>query len=141
MSKFINPDLLKQIEKHEGRRKTVYKDSLGHDTIGIGHLVSKPLHDDVIDFIFLYDIHETIASIKKKQPWILEPRAMNQVKRNMLVEMVFNLGINRFGKFKKMIKAAKAKDWQTAHDEALDSLWAKQVKGRAKTLAKQILNG
>ena len=54
--------------------------------------------------------------------------------------MYFNLG-SRFNTFKKMIKAAKEKDWQTAHNEALNSLWAKQVKGRANTLAKQILNG
>jgi len=141
VSKFINPDLLKQIEKHEGRRKTPYLDSENNLTLGIGHLVMKPLHDDVIEFIFIYDIQETIRSIKAKQPWILEPRAMNQVRRNVFVEMVFNLGINHFGKFKKMIKAAKAKDWQTAHDEALKSLWHKQVGVRAKTLAKQILNG
>ncbi len=141
MSRHINPELLLQIEKHEGRRKTPYTDSEGGNlTIGIGHLVMKPLHDDVIEFIFMYDVQEAVESIRKKQPWIFEMR-MSQTRRNAFVEMVFNLGITRFGKFRKMIKAAKEKDWQRAHDEALDSLWARQVKGRAKTLAKQILNG
>ena len=140
MSRHINPELLLQIEKHEGRRKTPYTDSEGNLTLGIGHLVMKPLHDDVIEMIFMYDVMEAIESIRKKQPWILAHK-MSQTQRNAFVEMVFNLGIVRFGKFKKMIAAAKVKDWQAAHDEALDSLWAKQVKGRAKTLAKQILNG
>ncbi len=140
MSKYINPELLLQIEKHEGRRKTPYTDSEDNLTIGIGHLVFKPLHNDVIEFIFMYDVQEAVERIRKKQPWIFTHK-MSQTRRNAFVEMVFNLGITRFGKFRKMIKAAKVKDWQAAHDEALDSLWAKQVKGRAKTLAKQILNG
>ena len=141
MSKWINFDLLKQTEKHEGRRPTPYTDSLGNLTQAIGHLVMSPLSDATMEFMLVEDYQEVIRNVKKKQPWILEPRAMNQVRRNVFLEMVFNLGIRNFGKFKRMIKAAKVKDWQTAHDEDLDSLWAKQVKGRAKTLAKQILNG
>ena len=143
MSKFINPDLLKQIEKHEGVRRKIYYDSSipPIPTIGIGHNLNIPLHKDVVEFIFMYDMEETIRCIMARHPWILEAKAMSQTRRNAFIGMVFNLGIARFGGFKKMIKAAKVKDWQTAHDEALDSLWAKQVKGRAVTLANQILNG
>ena len=143
MSKFINPDLIKQITKHEGVRRKIYWDSCVPPipTIGIGHNLNIPLHMDVVEFMFMYDLQVRIKQIKSRHPWILEARAMSQVRRNAFIGMVFNLGINRFGKFKRMIAAAKVKDWQAAHDEALDSLWAKQVKGRAKTLAKKILNG
>ena len=140
MSKFINPQLLQQIEKHEGRRKRIYYDSKKVPTIGIGHNLNDPFSNDVIDYIFVTDLQEVITDIRKKQPWILYHK-LSQTRRNAFIGMVFNLGITKVSKFKKMIKAAKEKDWQAAHDEALDSLWAKQVKGRAKTLAKQILNG
>ncbi len=140
MSKFFNPELLKQIEKHEGTRKKIYYDSMGVPTIGVGHNLNDPFSQEVIDYIFIIDLQEVIIDIRAKQSWILYHH-LSQARRNAFIGMVFNLGITKFGKFKKMIKAAKEKDWQEAHDQALDSLWAKQVKGRAKTLALQILNG
>ena len=51
--------------------------------------------------------------------------------------MVFNLGMNGFKKFKKMIAAIEKGDDKEVVNEMLDSKWAHQVKGRAWELADQ----
>ena len=45
--------------------------------------------------------------------------------------MHFNLGRVRFAKFKKAIAHMEKEDHEAASVEFLDSLWAKQVKGRS----------
>jgi GH24 family phage-related lysozyme (muramidase) len=49
--------------------------------------------------------------------------------------MCFNIGINRMKKFVRMWDALKAKDYQAASDEMLQSLWRSQVGKRAVALA------
>ncbi len=61
--------------------------------------------------------------------------------QEVLVEMVFNLGINRFKTFRKMIKAVKQGDYVLASREMLDSRWAKQVGQRAITLSNIMKKG
>ena len=52
-----------------------------------------------------------------------------------MVNMVFNLGMPRLKKFKKMLAAIEAGDGEQAYVQALDSKWADQVKGRATRIA------
>ena len=49
--------------------------------------------------------------------------------------MVFQLGVGGVSKFKKMWKALKQNDYQTASEEMLDSRWAKQTPKRAEELS------
>jgi len=44
-------------------------------------------------------------------------------------------------KFKKALAAIRSGDWQEAHDQMLDSRWARQVPRRAEDLAKVMLRG
>jgi lysozyme len=48
--------------------------------------------------------------------------------------MMFNLGLPRFSRFKKMIRAIELGDWQSAADEMIDSKWYQQVTARARRL-------
>jgi lysozyme len=59
----------------------------------------------------------------------------------VLVELVFNLGMPRLLGFKKMWAALDRKDYAAAADEMMDSKWAQQVKGRAKTLSDKMRQG
>jgi lysozyme len=58
--------------------------------------------------------------------------------QGVLVEMNFNLGKQGLSKFKNFLNYIKKKRWRRAANEMLDSLWAKQVGQRAKTLSKII---
>jgi lysozyme len=55
--------------------------------------------------------------------------------------MRFNLGPTRFRGFKNMLKAVKDSRFVDASNAMLNSKWAKQVKGRAKRLAKMMSDG
>lgn len=66
---------------------------------------------------------------------------MNNVRKDALVNMVFNLGLGRFKKFKKMIGAIKEGNWKKASEEAEDSIWRKQTGYRAKRIVKEIETG
>ena len=60
---------------------------------------------------------------------------LNENRRRVLMNMIFNLGLPKLLGFKKMLKAIENDDYDGAADEMLDSRWAKQVKGRAVELA------
>ena len=55
--------------------------------------------------------------------------------------MVYNLGITRLLKFKKMLAALDSGDYELAATEMLDSRYARQVKGRAKRNAYMMETG
>jgi lysozyme len=52
----------------------------------------------------------------------------------VIANMMFNLGLPRFSRFKKMIRAIELGDWQSAADEMIDSKWYQQVTARARRL-------
>ena len=54
----------------------------------------------------------------------------------ILIEMVFQLGMTGVSKFKNMWKALAEKNYIGASYEMLDSRWAKQTPNRAKAMAK-----
>jgi lysozyme len=58
--------------------------------------------------------------------------------KSILINMMFNLGRTRLGKFKKMNAAIKAGDWEEAAKEGRDSLWYRQVTNRAERLMRRM---
>ena len=51
------------------------------------------------------------------------------------------MGSYKWQQFTHTRSAIEAQSWQAVHDGMLDSLWAKQVKGRAERLANYMLTG
>ena len=66
---------------------------------------------------------------------------LNPHRQGVMIEMVFQMGVEGVGKFKKFLAAAKDQDWTRAADEMLDSKWHKQTPERAEMLAKIFLKG
>ena len=58
--------------------------------------------------------------------------------RKILINMTFQMGINKVVTFKKMISAIKLKDYKTAALEMKDSNWYKQTTNRAERLKKRM---
>ena len=56
--------------------------------------------------------------------------------REVIIEMVFQLGVGGVGKFKKMWEALRNKDYGEASFQMMDSRWAKQTPNRAESLSK-----
>jgi len=135
-----------RVRAHEGCVETVYLDSLGKATIGIGHLVQPhekerykegvTLSQQEIDDLFDIDLNRAAAGAEELIGDIELPSVIELV----LVEMVFQLGKKGVSKFKGMWKALSEKDFVQAAIEMRDSRWKLQTPGRCESLAKIVEN-
>lgn len=116
------------ITKHEGVRLHIYKDSIGTNTIGVGHnLDDNGISLAAAQFILEEDIENAVSELKDIfEEWEELPDTV----RAVLTDMMFNMGYNRFSGFKKMIAAIRIKDYKIAAREAKNSKWCKQVGSR-----------
>lgn len=135
--------LKRQLEIDEGKVLTVYVDSLGNLTGGIGHKIlpedglkegDKITETQCADWL-IDDI--AIAIIDCKVIFTNWDDYNSEV-QEVLVNMLFNLGRTNFLTFKKFILAVYQEDWMTASKEGLDSRWAKQVGKRAQRLMQRL---
>ncbi len=127
------------LEKHEGKRKFPYLDTVGKTTIGIGrNLTDVGLSEDEIQYLFQNDIKRVIRGLDNWLPWW---REKSEGVRMVLMSMCFNLGIEGLLRFKKFLAALRINKFDDAAVEMLDSLWATQVGKRATELAEVVRNG
>ena len=128
-------ELIEQLKKHEGVRSHVYDCPAGYQTIGVGRNVDANgglgLSDDEIDYLLENDIRRCERELGRFS-WFDD---LDVVRQDALINMCFNLGFTRLLKFKGMLAAIAEGKYKLAAVEALDSLWAKQVKGRANEIA------
>lgn len=148
----MNKELLKeQIKRHEGEVLEIYKDSLGYLTFGVGHLVREddpefgqpegtPVTQERVDEVYEYDfdkhLEETIHLFESKggEDFYALPENIQHV----LVNMTFNLGGTRFGKFNNMWKGVVENDWEKVAVEMEDSKWFGQVGRRSVELQEMV---
>ena len=114
------------LERHEGRRNTLYRCPAGKLTIGIGYNLSdNALPDYLIDMLLDYSIEiaiddlKTIFGIEKYESF------PDHVKR-ALTNMSFQLGYDRFSQFKNTIGLIKNGEYKRAAKEVLESKWARE---------------
>lgn len=132
-------ELKEEIKLHEGFVPRTYADSLGKRTIGYGHLCVEPEQWDddkeytkeELNVVFEKDFNEAL----KNAEHLIGERSINDTAKEVIIEMVFQLGIGGVGKFKNMWSALDRKDYGEASFQMLDSLWAKQTPARAGKLA------
>lgn len=121
--------------KHEGLKLKPYRCTLGKLTIGVGrNLEDRGLSEDEA----LYMLKNDIRNTKKEAaqfPWY---ESLSETRKDVIISMIFNLGINRFKGFKRMISALETEDYAEAARQMLDSRWATQVGNRATELAKMM---
>ena len=127
------------LEIDEGVRQSPYKDTLGLWTIGIGHLIGDDLRkwkisDSVINALFLGDISGAEKVCHRIYGSNFFQNDVDEIRQVALLNLAFNLG-NRLEGFKRANEAVRAKDWEKAANEFLDSKWAKQVKSRSERVA------
>lgn len=133
--------LKKQVIANEGVRKTAYKDTLGHWTTGVGHLIRLPdeeylidkeLTDLEVDQIFMTDLNQAINDARN----FIDADTIPDDAFHVVIDLAFNLGLPKLMKFQNFQQALRDKDFVKASREMLDSLWAKQLPNRSKRLAK-----
>lgn len=121
------------ILKHEGFSQYPYIDIYGNLSIGIGrNLKSRGITMDEAMTLLDDDIRITEMEVRKLIPnW----QELNDVRKIVLIDMCFNLGLTKFSNFKKLLASLEKQDYLEASKEMLNSEWANQVGKRAKELA------
>lgn len=140
MNEEIDRDALaKQLLRDEGYKSRPYRDSVGILTIGIGrNLEAVGIRKDEALYMLQNDIDECEVHLDRTLPWW---RYLPAARQSVLVNMCFNMGIQRLLKFKKFLAALNQQNYPEAAKEMLDSKWAEQVGARAVRLSKQIETG
>jgi|TARA_Y100000361_G_C11128308_1_gene327354 lysozyme len=131
--------LIEQLRLHEGVEHKPYTDTVGKLTIGVGrNLDDRGLSDDEIDYILANDIKIVEDEL---DVWWKDWRTMDETRQRVVADMLFNMGRPTLAKFKNFLSALQEQDYERASVEMMDSNWARQVKGRADTLARMMRDG
>lgn len=144
LQEVIKEDLI----KHEGYKQEIYLDTEGLATFGIGHLVVEqdmeygwpvgtPVEKERIDSVFEQDFG---IALSDAQALFLNFDSLPDQVQRVLVNMSFNLGRTRLGRFKKMILAVNEGKYEKAADEMVDSRWYNQVGNRSIELENWMRN-
>lgn len=128
----------RQMEAHEGKRGTVYVDSVGKVSIGIGrNLDDVGMSEDEITLFFLNDVARAEHLLSTMLPWAAQ---LDEIRYRVLLDMAFNMG-GRLLQFKQTLSSIKRGDYSEAASLMLQSKWATQVKSRAIRLAAMMRTG
>ena len=137
-------NLKKRIKANEGFSSKPYKDQLGYLTIGYGHLIlpnenillKKQINKKELEEIFEKDFKKALSNFNNT----FKPFTLNEKESELLIEMIFQLGIKGCLKFKNLIKNIKKGNKHLVCFDMMDSLWYKQTPNRVKALIKTFLN-
>lgn len=144
----METDLLRELLiSEESLRFKKYKDTKDIWTIAVGrNMEANPLPPEMqakvdADEPLTYedcmalleeDIERVLAEVQNAFDWFGE---ISDVRKTVICNMVFNMGLHRVSNFKHMIAAIEDGDFKTAAAEMLNSDWANQVGDRAVVLA------
>jgi lysozyme len=121
----------------EGFSATVYKDIFGHATVGYGFNTDAGITRYAAGALLEAQLSESRSSIHLL-PWY---QACDPPRQDVLVELTFNMGLQKLLGFHHMLAALSVKDWDTAADELQHSAWFAEVGTRAPPLVAIIRSG
>jgi lysozyme len=138
----VTEKLLEMLKRHEGVEHHIYRCSAGFWTLGAGRNVDPQgglgLSDDEVDYLLQNDIERVIKELSAEYPWF---NSLDDVRKDAMIDISFNLGATRLRGFKRALAAMEVADYKMAAKEFLDSKWSRDVKGRATELCYMIEMG
>lgn len=149
-----NNEAIQRLVLHEGCVLTPYRCPAGYLTIGVGrNLDSNPLTAEeqkacgdwrhgitknAAYFLLKNDIKRAEKACKEHIPFW---KQLDNERQYALLDMTFNLGINRLLRFQKMLEALGTGNYDEAAAECLSSNYARQTGKRAQRIAILIKTG
>lgn len=141
--------VFEQLQIDEGVMYEIYRDHLGYLTFGVGHLITKSdpeygfpvgttISEERVAQAFEADLDIALreCGMLYGHMWSCFPGEVKEI----LVNMMFNLGRPRLSKFKKMNGHLEHGDYKNAAVEGRDSRWYRQVGNRAERLMTRLEN-
>lgn len=141
----VMPDrqLIADLKRDEGLRLTAYQDTVGVWTVGYGQTGPHVKRGTVwtreqAEDALIEAAREHGEELERQAPWIA---GLDPVRRRVLWNMAYNLGVPGLLGFRNTLAMVRAGDYAGAARGMLASKWARQVKGRAVRLARQMETG
>ena len=131
-------ELKSEVKECEGYVNKIYKCSEGFDTIFYGHKVlPEDNYEHGVEYpkelgeeVFEKDFQRTVDAAER----LINSRPINHLAKEVIINMVYQIGEGGVSKFKNMYNALEEHDWKRAAVEGRDSRWHKQVTNRAERL-------
>lgn len=152
----------KQLEFDEGKKLSVYLDTEGYPTIGIGHLIKRQkmainqaipyldnelgrstggrISDSECSMLFGYDLAVVHRSIRHSSFYEAYTK-LDPVRQSAIENMVFQMGAQGVAGFRNMWAAIRAQEWALAYGNGKDSRWYRQTKNRAERVLQTLRTG
>lgn len=122
----MNEQLIQSIKEHEGLRLKVYECPAGKQTIGFGrNLEDRGITKKEAEYLLMNDLLDIKLELEDNIPFF---DSLDEVRRNVLIEMAYNMGVPNLLKFKNMLRALKEERFLSASQEMLDSKWHRNFK-------------
>jgi lysozyme len=124
--------------EHEGIKYKPYLDTKNKITIGIGrNLTDRGMSKDEVIILFNNDLDLVISQLSNYD-WY---NKLDDIRKYVLIDMCFNMGIDKILGFKDMITYLEQSNYSKAADEILSSKFARDTKSRAIDLFKIMRSG
>lgn len=134
----------KQLIIHEGVKELPYYDTEGWITTGIGflhdprRLDSAKMPKEVALLWLRIIVEERVKVLQKDIPFWDE---LNNVRKQALLNMSYQLGVAGLLKFKKTLRLLAEGKFHEVEAEAKDSDWYQQTPGRATEVINMLVTG
>lgn len=139
--------LIEELRRDEGVKYSPYDDTLGIQTVGVGHNMKArpidpewtfPLTDEQIDSLLAADLIGVFHDLDGHLGWW---RNLSYTRMRVLANMTFNMGINGLLGFHNTLEFIKDGNYLDAAKGMTSSKWAHQVGQRAVRLADMMVTG
>ena len=122
---------------NEGFKTMPYRCTAGKLTIGVGrNLDDRGITPEEARYLLRNDLARVRAELDSYLPWW---SGLSEVRRAVLIDMAFNLGIHGLLKFRNTLEALRRGDWQAAAAEMKNSKWYRDVGRRGDRLIQMVL--
>ena len=125
------PAMVSMTEQQEAFKPKPYRDSRGFWTVGFGTNLDAGITRVQAAALMQCQLDANEPALLAF-PWFA---GLDPVRRSVIENMAYNMGVGGVLTFTDMIAAIEAKDWPEAARQMRASKWAVQVGDRAKVLA------
>ena len=131
--------LTNQLIIDEGLKLKPYRCTSDKLTIGVGrNLQDNGITEGEAKFLLKNDISRVAGECMYEFPWF---NGLSEKRKEAVINLVFNMGMATFKKFKKTIAYIEAGEYEKAGVELLDSNYARQVGQRSQRVADMLILG
>lgn len=129
--------LLGEMTVDEGRKTTIYVDTKGNPTGGIGRNFNAiPFSADEIMLMWHNDVDRAVSSLDDNWVWW---RSLAPRHQRVMINLCFNLGPVRLAGFVHFLAAMQSANWTEAVVQLKNSEWWDEVGLRGPRMARRIL--